>query len=136
MSKKIVIELSMYSDGDWGYDESIFENHTSKYFDNGLYEYTEFEWSTTKVRRTFDIDKTDGYAAIHNILKSICSSLYGRQSDIKYVTEFFNCAIEQLPNVSVGNSYYDNMDSNTEIDLTIYVVENDAKEVKEIIYKE
>ena len=133
---KIILELSMYSDGDWGYDESIFENHTSKYFDNNLYEYTKFEWSTTKARRTFDIDKTDGYAAIHNILKSICSSLHGRQSDIKYVNEFFDRAIERLPNVSVENGYYDSMESNTEIDLTIRIIESDAKEIKEIIYKE
>lgn len=136
MSKKIVIELSMYSDGDWGYDESIFENHTSRYFDNDLYEYTYFEWCTTKIKRSFDLGETDGYNAIRSILNAICSSLHGRQSDVKYVTEFFDRAIERLPNVSVENGYYDSMESNTEIDLTIRIIESDAKEIKEIIYKE
>lgn len=135
MPKKLVIELRMYTDGDWGYDKSIFEGYTSKYFENGLYEYTEIDEDyTTKIRRVFDYDES--YEPIKNLIKKLCDSLHGRENWVESVIEFFDRALEELPTLRIGYPYCDFMDSNTEMDLTIAIIESDAKPIDKIIYKE
>lgn len=132
MSKKLVLELSIYDDGDWGFDESIFANYTSKYFDTDLYEYTYFEDYTTKVRRVYEEDE-NGLDAICAILKHICKTLHGRESYTESVAEFFEDAIAHLKH---HKTFYNDMDGNTEIELSVSQVDNDSKRIKQIIYEE
>ena len=134
-NKKLVIELRMYTDGDWGYDKRIFKDYTSKYFESDLYEYTEIDDDsyTTKIRRVFDYD--GDCKPVENLIKQICNSVDGRESWVESVIEFFDRALEELPKLKVGRPYCDFMDSNTEMDLTIAIVETDARPIEKIIYK-
>lgn len=135
MSKKVVLELYMYTDGDWRYDASMFEDYTSEYFDNDLYEYTFIEDYTTKIRRTFNLDEEDWGKEIIGIFDSICDSLHGRQSAIECVSEFFHEVISHFPRIDTDHWFHDWYESNTEIEVKIMMVENEARKIKEIIYE-
>ena len=41
-----------------------------------------------------------------------------------------------MSKLAVGDEYYDDIDSNTEMELSIKIVENDAKMVKEVTFFE
>ncbi len=132
MSKKLILELSMYTDGDWGYDTSIFQNHTSRYFDNDLYEYTYLDDHTTKIRRVYG-ENENGFAAMINLLQHICDTIHGRKSDTIIVKAFLMGSIICLDK---NETFCDDYDGNTEIDIDVKLVENDSKPIKQIIYEE
>lgn len=130
MPKKLVFEMSIYTDGDWHYDDSIFVGYTSKYFDNELFEYTlNPDDYTLKVRRTFeDVDK--GFNRIVDILTKFKASI-GSSRDVDTIREFF---AKQIASAENRIPFWDDMDSNTEITLEVKIVENNSKPIKRIIY--
>ena len=135
MTQKIILEVSIYTDGDWNYDKRIIQDYTSKYFRNLLYEYTLFDDDySSRFKRVFAYN--GNVNPVKNLLCQICDSIEGRESDVKYVKEFFNHIIEELPKLSLQHAIYDSMDSNTEIDVTVRIIEDDSKEIDRIIYKE
>lgn len=135
-TQKIILEISAYTDGDWGYDINSFGEQGSKYFDNDLFEYTFHKPDdySFKIKRSFEVEK-GGKEAVKNILEAFCNSLYGRDWDVEYITEFIQNAISAMSKLAVGDEYYDDIDSNTEMELSIKIVENDAKMVKEVIFE-
>lgn len=134
MTKKLVFELSIYTDGDWGFDESVFENYTSKYFDNDSYEYSFINPDdyTTKVKRVYE-EHENGFDIICNFLEHICRTIHGSESYTESVIEFFKDAIEHLKNHEI---FYNDMDGNTEIWLSVNWIDSNSKRIKQIIYEE
>jgi len=137
LAKKIVVELRMYSDGDWGYDESMFDNYTSKYFENDLYEYTVVDDYTTKIRRVFDYSHT-GLNELCEMLAKIRNSTYGRCSDEP--NQFIDDALcvlyagKKKIDRNTKVSYSDYYDSNTELEISVYSIATEARPIKKIIY--
>ncbi|MBO5435301.1 hypothetical protein J6A31_05750 [bacterium] len=132
MAQKLVLEMSIYTDGDWSYQKDIIRNYTSKYFDNYLYEYTEFIFDyESRFRRVFDFN--GDFKPVENLIRQICDSIKGR--DTEYIKEFFDRVIEVLPQTTIDRPLIDEMDSNTEINIIVKIIETDAKEIDRIIYK-
>lgn len=128
MSEKVILEMSVYTDGDWGFNESLFSAYKSKYFENEVYEYTFIEDYSLKIRRTFE-DVKDGFNKIANLLTDFKDSIYGR--NVNTIKAFFN---RQIKFAKSNLEFYDEIDDDTEIDLHVYIIENDCRPIKEIIY--
>ncbi len=135
MSEKLLFGLSIFSNGKWEFDNSIFENYTSKYFDNDLYEYTYFCGFRLEIRRVYE-EYENGFEIISNILEKLSNSIVptsNKHDDVKRATEFFNYAISRLKNhreVVCGTG------KGPIIQLTVYHICNDSKRIKQITYEE
>ena len=139
MKKKLVLELYMYDDGDWGYDESIFKNHTSQYFDNDLYEYSNFSDYSTRIRRVFEYSHT-GLTELCDMLEKVRNTAYGQESDKP--KRFIDDALCELYTMKKKIdrdtliNYSRHYERNTEIELDVLTVKTEAKKIKKIIYEE
>lgn len=139
LAKKIVLELRMYSDGDWGYDRSVFDHYTSKYFENDLYEYTVVDDYTTKIRRVFEYNHT-GLNELCGMLEKIRNSTYGRCSDEpnQFIDDAL-CALygsKKKIDRNTKMNYSDLYDSNTELEIDVYSIATEARPIKKIIYED
>lgn len=133
--KKYILKLYIYTDGDWGIDNTFtdkcMKNYVSKYFDNDLYEYTELPDDNYTYRLVRVFDTAD---ELIDFVDSIKCSLHGNKYYIdEYIPEFFDRNIEEFLSRGYTNDF---MDSNTEIELYMSSIETDAKKVKEIIYED
>lgn len=137
--KKLVLEMSFYTDGDWGFgDISWLTEHTSRYFDNDFYEYTNRDEDGYRLsfRRVFDI--IDDTAEVMQFFNRFTTGLHGRKGDLEYVSEFLDRAKEHITKhalTSKSYGYYDYLDGNTEADITINMTDKDVLKIKEIIYE-
>ena len=131
MSEKVILEMSVYTDGDWGFNESLFSTYKSKYFENEVYEYTYVDNHTIKIRRTFEGVK-DGFNKIANLLTDFKDSIRCRDEYTKNQLNSFFC--NQIEFARSNLEFQSEIDSNTEIDLHVYIIENGCRPIKEIIY--
>lgn len=131
MSEKVILEMSVYTDGDWGFNESLFSAYKSKYFENEVYEYTFIEDYSLKIRRTFE-DVKDGFNKIANLLTDFKDSIRCRDEYTKNQLNSFFC--NQIEFARSNLEFQSEIDSNTEIDLHVYIIENGCRPIKEIIY--
>ena len=131
MSEKVILEMSVYTDGDWGFDESLFSAYKSKYFENEVYEYTFIEDYSLKIRRTFE-DVKDGFNKIVNLLTDFKDSIRCRDKYTKNQLNSFFC--NQIEFARSNLEFQSEIDSNTEIDIQVQIVNNDYRPIKEITY--
>lgn len=131
MSEKVILEMSVYTDGDWGFNESLFSTYKSKYFENEVYEYTYVDGHTIKIRRTFE-DVKDGFNKIANLLTDFKDSIRCRDKYTKNQLNSFFC--NQIEFARSNLEFQSEIDSNTEIDIQVQIVKNDYRPIKEIIY--
>ena len=90
--KKYILKLYIYTDGDWGIDNTFtdkcMKNYVSKYFDNDLYEYTELPDDNYTYRLVRVFDTAD---ELIDFVDSIKCSLHGNKYYIdEYIPEFFH----------------------------------------------
>lgn len=131
MSRKLILEMSVYTDGDWDFNRDLFANYTSKYFENEVYEYTYLEDHTCKIRRTFE-DTENGYKEIISILTKFKESLRCRDKyTADMLNEFFDAQIEAAKSYP---EFHDDIDSNTEISIRVYSIDNDSHRIKTITF--
>ena len=126
-----VVTGDLYTDGDWYFNRKMFENHTSKYFENYLYEFTRGDsddYSLT-FRRVFD-DMDDAVAFVQKLRDSIGGS---RPYAYEGIVETINDVIQDVWSHSHGYGYYD---GNSTITLDVDWVETNAKKIKTIIYED
>lgn len=154
----LVIEFSAYCDGDWGIDDNLIKNHTSRYFDQRYYEYSKpfNDDATVKFRRVYLADELKDAASF---LAAVRDSLHGDEDDTATIRKYFDAVINDLHNVIsqkvscdkafhtchgyIGDkpiyratnefSYY--IDSNTELDFTGYFTDECPQKIKKIIYE-
>lgn len=137
---KLVVEMSFYNDGDWGFgDIDWLTEHTSRYFDNDFYEYTNHDEDGYKLsfRRVFDI--TESVTEVVLFLQSFIANLRGKESNLECVWEFLERAkgdIMKNAQYDVSYTYRDFLDGNTEADVKIYTTDKVVPKIKEIIYEE
>ena len=131
MSKKVILEMSIYTDGDWKFDKSIFENYVSKYFDNDLYEYTYIYDYSCKIRRTFE-DIDTGFTQIESILEELTNSISSKDDFTENnIKAFFN---NQIKMANSKLEFEADIDGNTEINIRTIIIDNDSKPIKNITY--
>ena len=131
LSRKYIIECRMYTDGDWGLDNNFLDpNHKSNYFDQELYEYTDFDNDsyTYKFRRVFD-DKE----SVLKFMIAMLACVRGHTHWADYVREFITDRINEFKENSATSDF---MDSNTEIEFDVYQITTRAKKIKTIIFEE
>lgn len=143
----LVINFKAYTDGDWGINSELLNNHVSRYFDNDFYEYTVLDEHIYEFRRTYANDElTDAV----NFLCSIRDGLHGRDYEVTTVKEYLNAVIDAINNSINCNSYnvftdldtdktrnkfnY-SMDGNTELELYGGFCDVNIKKIKHIEYE-
>ena len=132
MSKKVILEMSIYTDGDWKFDKSIFENYVSKYFDNDLYEYTYIYDYGCKIRRTFE-DINSGFTQIASILEELTNSISSKDDFTENkIKAFFH---NQIKMANSKLEFESDIDGNTEIEVEVSIIDSDSKPIKNIIYE-
>lgn len=132
MSEKVILEMSVYTDGDWGFNESLFAAYKSKYFENEVYEYTYIiDGYAVKIRRTFEGVK-NGFNEITNLLTDFKDSIRCRDEYIKNQLNSFFC--NQIEFARSNLEFQSEIDSNTEIDIQVQIVKNDYRPIKKITY--
>lgn len=138
MSEKIILELNMYTDGDWRFDLDFCKNHQSRYFDQKLYEYTidEGEYYTAKIRRVFE---PTAVKEIVSFVEHVKAGVYSSNKDNRdSLANFFNDILSDINSVQgtigigsghIGNGNWEGTNYN------ISSIETDAQEIERIIYK-
>lgn len=130
MTKKYVVELDIYTDGDYHINFEDLKGHNSRYFEQDLYEYTIIDSDShkCKVRRVFD--DLDEAVSFFDITDRISKPLDYFITDILMVR--INQCIEEF--WRFGRSS-DSIDGNVTINMDIYTVETGAKKIKNIIFE-
>lgn len=96
-----------------------------------MYEYTCLGDYTCKIRRTFE-DVENGYNEIINILTRFKKSIRCRdRSIVDILNEFFDAQIIAAKSYP---EFYDDIDSNTEISIRVYSIDNDSRRIKTITF--
>lgn len=138
--KKIILEFKAYTD-EWGYERSMFQNYISKYFENPVYEYTDITETRTNIRRVFDYSHA-GINAVSDILEKLMNSTYGKDSVVDEISEHLCKAIFDVNKAKAKTDKNKDVkcyvwyDGCSEMEISIYTIETDAKEIKRIIYKD
>lgn len=132
MSEKVVLELSVYTDGDWSFNRELFRNYISKYVDIDLFEYTIMSDYTLKIQRVYEgVD--NGFKQVSNLIRQFNDSVKGRDYDVKFVKESFSRWLEKIDNCEEMEGY---IDGNSEIGIQVTVVNSDSKRIKKIILED
>lgn len=143
----LVITFDAYTDGDWGLNNELLNNHISRYFEQDYYEYTILDNEVYKFRRTYTDDElTDAI----NFLINLRNSLHGRDYETDVIREYFNiviAAIDTAIKCNTHNVFTDadtdkkstqftcSMDSNTELEFYGGFFDNNIKKIKHIEYE-
>lgn len=142
-----VINFKAYTDGDWGLNNELLNNHISRYFEQDYYEYTILDNEVYKFRRTYaDDELTD----VINFLINLRNSLHGRDYETDVISAYFNIVIAAIDTAIKCNTHnvftdadtdeksaqfsYD-MDSNTELEFYGGFFDNNIKKIKHIEYE-
>lgn len=137
----IVVELSFYTDGDWGFGNIHWlKEHQSQYFDTDFYEYTKYDPDshTVKCRRVFPINKTTDIKPIKEFLNRLISGIHGKEYEVKTVTDCIKTFISNIEENALMKSNYtysDWIDGNTEVTIDAYTTDKNIPKIKRIIYE-
>lgn len=130
MTKKYVVELDIYMDGDCRVNFDDLKDYKSRYFEQDLYEYTIIDPDShkCKVRRVFDdCDDALSFFDISDRISDHCTYFV---TDI--LLERINLCIEEFWRFGSSNDF---IDGDFTIDMAIYTIETSAKKLKTIIYE-
>ena len=152
----LVINFKTYTDGDWGIDSEFLKNHTSRYFEQDLYEYTILDDYVYKFRRVFNNDELNEALDFMHKLKD---GLHGQEYYVDKITEYISTVIEGIElaityrnkgseNTDIFNtedwltgkpmqaSYFSfDMDGNTELTFSGYFDKDRINKIKHIEYE-
>lgn len=129
-TKKYVVELDIYTNGDYRIDFEDLKDHKSRYFEQNLYEYTIIDPDNYKCKARRVFDDPDDAVSFFDITDRISEPLDYFVTDI--LIERINLCIEEFWRFGHSNDF---IDGNATINMAIYTVETGAKKIKTIIYE-